>query len=488
MRYFVVILGVFLLSHSAQGQECEQAFTPEEPFDRSKTEDMVRDINYQFNYENNNATNFVKELKDFVQNRLPEESDRQYIMDIVGRDFIKHTIADLRVDKKIATLRTLIELGVETELSDFIFAIKRAPDSSLKIMQTILENSPKTYTPEDLQPVLSAAIKSKQAKSITFLLDQGVKPDSWDIYYLFKNKQEYLLDPYVGKNVIIDTLSDASKNSHSTALQKAIYNINMPNSVIKSLLKYGADPNALSGGESGASPIHFFSYDYKNSERVMSRQDLEQRILLLVEAGADLGVKNKISNNSIAGEILHLHLSHKTGEGDYMNLFNAFLSVAESKNQSLQISLIPQKNLVFGKYKYSSVNSGSSTAIFLTNLLSNKQEDLFKKVVSHLENINETDKHGNTLLHHIFNRFMLSDEMISFLVKQGANVNTINNEAESPFDLILRRSDMVWEEYSLFQKKFGFELGSDIKLENLLDSAKSGGKSFFDKIFNFFKS
>ena len=465
MRYFVVILGVFLLSHSVQGQECEQAFTPEEPFDRSKTENIVRDINHQFNYKYRDSINFAKGFKDFVTEKLPTESARLKLMSEIGHSMLEKSIEHQSPDM----VKTLLELGVETELSDLIRSVRVG--GTEEILKTILQQTSKEYTLKDLQPVLSKAIFNQNIQSIKLLFNKGVRPNARDIFYLFHNKHEYLLRD-LNEHLLRDLKSknfdiNVKGVDGWTALHQAIAYTEFSNinSVMRSLLRYGADPNAR--GDYGDTPIHIFARawdSYKNSERVMSRQDLEQRIKILVEFGADMSATD-IHNRTALNRLIERHLK-EDGDGGYMNAIEVLLSVANDMGIKLNASLLPSDNKTFREYDFRSVYSSSSAvSIFLLNLLQANRYDLFAQVASHIKDINVRDEDNFTLMHFLFKlKNPPTESVVKILVEQGADINAVNDYGLTPLDYA-KRSNLSVGEVNYLSSELGFKTGKELKKE-----------------------
>lgn len=459
MRYFIIIYGCIFLSYSAQGQGCPKVFQASETLQGPEALKSRVLENFEKSLKPE-ANSF--EFKKFMTEDLTEAEKNYVVKSNIGHIMLKKSL----VNRNVNLTQDLIELGVETELSDLILSVKNGKENTLL---TMLETSPKVYSVGDLQPVLSEAIVQQNALSIKYLLWKGVQPNARDVFFLFHHNLEHLIRD---KDIDVNVKGEMGW----TALHEVIANAHFSNinSVVRSLLDHNADPNAKDNY--GRTPIHMFAniIGYANinrylSQNPISREDLEKRITILVDAGADMSARSK-ENETVMNSLIYNLLTTKNN--NYLNTINVFLSVAEAKGVKLNIPFFKTAN--YGEFRGSGVRDNifgdykSAVSAFLFDLLLTKQYGSFKQMVSHIDNINTTDRNGNTFMHFLFARknTPVNEDIVKFLVEQGADVNVRNKRGETPLDNAMKSNYRLADiNYSL-RENFGFKTGEELKKED----------------------
>ncbi|CAB0035822.1 unnamed protein product, partial [Trichogramma brassicae] len=177
--------------------------------------------------------------------------------------------------------------------------------------------------------------------------------------------------------------------------------------VSRLLLKHGADPSLAN--KDGRTPLHVLSENFWDSPNMEMIFELKKKL-----KPGQVDARDKLGNTPLhlAGPILYSNANH---------VIRALLEIGANPNVANDEGLTPMHIICKKFYKDS-----------LWELFWNISNDMKQPV-----QLNARDKSGNTPLHYAL-QYTRNYNMVEFLLKNGADPNSVNEEGLTPLHIIAK--------------------------------------------------
>jgi len=233
--------------------------------------------------------------------------------------------------------------------------------------------------------------------------------------------------------------------------------------VIKTLIEFGVDPKgSITGDENEKCSMLDLAFNQIKSvnppeklkiEHEWSEQDFIKLLQIFKDVNVD--ICSKIASSSKNNKTIHwIALEKKLPEVTkfYLNELieknNSFFTrqYDDFYRDALYSDMFPNKDEIIDVFIQKNENPTSLLKAFLplyrsgcSGVTSESSLLVFEAFVKHQVDLNTVDKYGCSLLYYAANSF--SPQVCRFLIEHGADPHQVNQEKQSPFDLMNRRME-----------------------------------------------
>jgi ankyrin len=283
----------------------------------------------------------------------------------------------------------------------------RSQEDGIRVAQLLLERGADMNTRrKDQQTPLHLACYFGNVEIVRLLLDHGADPEAitegdgekplHKVSYGEYRSQE---DGVLVAQLLLDRSADVNtrRKDDWTPLHVASYIGNVE--IIRLLLDYGADPEAIAEGDMGEKPLHQVSYG-----KYRSHEDGVHVAQLLLDRGANVNTRRN-------DHLTPLHVASHFGNIEIVQLL--LDHGADLEAETVDVGETPLHRVSYGKYR------SQEDGVLVTQLLLDRGAD-----------VNTRRKDHWTPLH--VASYLGKADIVQLLIDHGAEVSAVDDSGESP--------------------------------------------------------